>query len=428
MNTSTRAIALLASLALLACAQTPEPEAKPAADPDQATAAAKADGVSNVWTTIVGELPLDGYVKAPIDYPDWFHGYTLELQAGQSVLFDVAATEDGYARIYGPAVAWSNGEPLFGKPIAKGDTDPRDGAWGADVTLEIAETGTYLFLYGPKYTWEAHYTLTATCVGGCDSEVRCDGDDACAADEYCGHNGVVCFTTPCDVAYDICKPREPAFAWCDRDRVCADGYVCGPDSTCVKPPPATGCETTDDCAEGFCKCDDMSCTTRSCAAYSAEGEGCGGFVPANMVRMCEPELQCVAPMWIADIPGRCGVQVTVQQLLDDPKAWDGRFVAIDGFVANSLAYCTKMACSEANPCCNTCGAEQRVYDAELEYPAYNQGIGLLEDGDRWSCNGNECTWSDNCTAEAGRWLLAGWFHYDGEYDLSLAITSKYKGF
>jgi|GEM_PF-2479963 len=421
--------AIVAIFSIVACADAGGVD-KPEADPDVATlSVGKADAVSNWWTTIAGSLELGGDLKDSIAYPDWFKGYTLELEAGQTVEFLVTATEEGWVRLYGPSHKTVDGQPRFKKALVKSYAvqGGHGELFASAFQVEVEEAGTYMLLYGPRYVWNATYKMKAECVGGCVPDDACFGDDECGAGEYCGHNGVMCITTPCDVSYDICKPAEAEGAWCDRDAMCAEGTVCSPEtSTCTAPKvPGDGeCETTADCAEGFCGCVDAECSSRICKPWQTEGQSCGGFTLPHYYTQCDPSLTCSSPYWIADLPGICSVQVTPEELYANPEAYDGRVVAVSGNILTGYAMCTKMACWEDNPCCNQCGAQQKLYASE-KFPNDEDGIALVgEDGTTYGCGGNECNYQDSCSADEGEVLIIGTFNV-GEYELRLDVQTKW---
>lgn len=413
---------LAASLAVGACAA-PD-AAKPAADPDVATLESKADGISNWWTTIVGALEVGDSLKRDIDFPDWFHGHTLELEAGQTIEFSVTANADGYVRVYGPSHKTVNGSPRFKKAVVKSfaKAGPADTLAAAAFTVEVQESGTYMLVYGPRWVWSAQYKVKADCVGGCLPDDACGADGECLEENYCGHNGVVCFTTPCDVAYDICKPREAAGAWCDRDQVCQVGLFCNTaEGVCEAPIDDGTCDSNDDCSDGFCGCIDATCSSRICKPWQQEGQSCGGFTLPHFHTQCGPGLTCASPYWVADLPGVCAIQASPKALYDDPEAFDGHVVAVTGNILTGYAMCTKMACWEDNPCCNNCGASQKLYGA-AEFPNGEAGMELVgADGASYGCGGNECTYLDQCTADDGEALVIGTFSYSSADSLTLDI-------
>lgn len=154
---------------------------KPQADPD-AEMTGKADSLSNWYTSIEGEL--EGSVQSSIDYPDWFHGYTLELEAGTTWRIRVGASASGLVRVYGPSFAtYSNGRPYFTRSIARANINTRRSG-EVEFDLPVDTSGTYMVVYGPRYQWNASYTMDVDCVDGCDEVEGCVSDSDCA-DGWC---------------------------------------------------------------------------------------------------------------------------------------------------------------------------------------------------------------------------------------------------
>ena len=170
-----------------------------------------------------------------------------------------------------------------------------------------------------------------------------------------------------------------------------------------------------------------SCTA-NCEQIAAEGEECGGFVPVELFKTCEPQFECVAPHGIiADIPGRCGVYATVAELLANPAAYDGHYVAVRGEIQRRVAACTKIACSVSNPCCNQCRAALNLFDEGMD-PAAVEGVYLTENGAALACSGNSCDYQNHCSIEGGDYWVSGWFTLDGGVTPTLAIDRRFDAF
>ena len=176
--------------------------------------------------------------------------------------------------------------------------------------------------------------------------------------------------------------------------------------------------------DGFCGCVDNACKTSVCKPFAGEGEVCGGFRMASAVTYCNSnEFTCVAPNFIADIGGRCGASTTVQALLANPTAFNGRYVALTGVVASAFPRCTLMACGPQNPCCNACSAPLALWDNAAQVHTI-AGLGLVVDGIPQSCGGNSCDFDDHCSMEQGSYFIGGWFSWDG-FSGSLEVTQRY---
>jgi len=357
------------------CQESEDPSGqKPEANPDHEFVGDRADGLSNQWTTLKGSLNGTDTVMANIDYPDWFHGYTLELQAGQSIDIQVAVSATSVVRFYGPAthIGW-DGRAKFGRALFAQDVPSN---YMVSFDHKASRAGTYMVVVGPKFVWRAQYAITTA------TELRCGADSDCPSDMMCEHNGVVCITTPCDVSYNVCVP-------------------------------APACEFDEDCTNSWCGYTEDG--GRICKGYVAEGEQCGGFRMAHLVEQCPPELICAAPYdIIADIPGTCAyAEVTVAELVADPRQYDGRVVLVRGALMPGHGYCTKMACPDTNPCCNSCGSQMLLVDSLADSPG--SGIEFRDNGEVLGCSGNECNFMDACNDETGNTWTLGTFHHDPQW-------------
>jgi hypothetical protein len=120
------------------------------------------------------------------------------------------------------------------------------------------------------------------------------------------------------------------------------------------------------------------------------------------------------------------IAVTAAELEQNPQAYDGRKVEVTAEPKALAATCTKMACSQANPCCNRCSAGFKI----------GQSIALEgAGGEAYGCGGNECTWRSSCkpfgSSDPGEYVLRGTFRAR-ELDSVLVVESRraahcYKG-
>lgn len=418
--------ALVSGLLSAACTDSTAIE-KPQVEPNFDLQIGKADSVSNTYTRIVGPLSLGKTIHDDVDYPDYYLGRTIELRAAQKIHVKVVATRKSEVRFYGPSKGMVNGVPTFGAAVYKGTTKNKSGKQTLDLDISAKAAGSYLIVYTPVTEWDGGFDITAECKANCLRENECLSNDSCGADQFCGDNGVRCIRAPCDVNYNICRPRGAAGASCTEDRACQEGLSCGDGGLCAvvgNVEIGGACSDTALCANGFCGCADNSCATRVCKPFAAEGEVCGGFRMASAVTFCDTnQFDCVGPVFIADIPGRCGERTTVAALLANPTAFAGHYVAIVGTVAARGPICTKMACSPANPCCNQCGASLLLWDSAAQVNA-SAGLALNVDGVTQGCSGNECTVMDHCSMEEGSYFIGGWFSWDG-YTGTLKVSQRY---
>jgi hypothetical protein len=181
---------IAAAMLTAACGEHNHPiDVKPAADPDDGLVSTddRADRISNRYTSIVGTAEIGVRVEGTIDYPDWFHGYLVELEAGDEVRFRLTSGERSIVRLYGPAryVAW-NGRPLFARHEVSEIMQPGGGSWATDFVYEPRESGLFLIVTGPLDVWSAKYDIELTCVGGgCMPQAdTCQTNDDCE-DGFC---------------------------------------------------------------------------------------------------------------------------------------------------------------------------------------------------------------------------------------------------
>lgn len=421
-------------------------DTKPVTDPD-AQLTGKADHLTNWYTTLMGELPLNDVVFGEIDYPDYYHGYTIELEEGQVLQFTTWADAVGTVRLYGPALPDTRGRLRFASSAARERATRNGERYVSEFDFEVERPGTYMLLYGPDYVWHSKYEMSTKCIAGCD-----DGAEITVADiisdpaRYSGRTITITgnvLAEPAICTKMACTEENPCCNSCgagqsvydgndplnekglalgqDGERLSCGGNECTYADNCTVESgryEITGevvlgrfenhfeiasmtrvtesCVDHDDCADGWCRQKDWDTDEKECVPFQPEGAHCGGFTPPHMAESCPPDLQCVFRPFIADAPGTCRRNVTVADITANPDAFDGLRVNIDGHVTTGPARCTRMACSEANPCCNSCGASQEISDV----PASGQGISLAgADGSNFGCSGNECTYADNCDIE-----------------------------
>ncbi len=443
---------------------------KPAANPD-AELTGKADRLSNWYTEIRGELVAGEVVEGEIGYPDWFHGYTVELEAGTTQRIRVQASAEGLVRLYGPSIAtYSNGRPYFTRAAHRGNTaEELRGYHVAEFEFEVERSGTYLVVYGPRYVWNANYDVLAGCVAGCEVDTtveslleepsRYDGMQV-NVQGWVNLGYVACTRMACTPENACCNrchgalnlhadegTRQGGIALTEEDiRYACSGDNCNPEATCSVEPGeyriggiftinqwgepsievtsreaiASGCTSNDECTDGWCRATDSTSNSRECVPFVGEGESCGGFTLPHMYESCSPELSCVFRPFVADAPGTCRHNVTVAELEANPTEWDGVRVNIDGHIQNEPAICTQMACPPENPCCNQCGAGQVLVDGAS---ATGASLVLEQNGETFACGGNNCDYDQNCTVDpTGKYRVVGVFR-TGQYQNMIEVES-----
>jgi hypothetical protein len=162
------------------------------------------------------------------------------------------------------------------------------------------------------------------------------------------------------------------------------------------------CSDDNACTDGFCGCLDSACSGKVCKPWAQWGDSCGGFVPPEYESRCHPDLRCAGGNMAIDMPGKCTKLATVAEILADLDTFEDRPVFVNGFVQNVNQYCSKNMCMPDNRCCNYCGAEQRLFDEEIELttdPATGLGLRNVNDEENYRCSGSNCDYLDNCTVD-----------------------------
>lgn len=167
------------------------------------------------------------------------------------------------------------------------------------------------------------------------------------------------------------------------------------------------CSNDADCAPaGWCR--ETQAGGRACTPWATEGDFCGGFVIPWSRQRCEPRLTCMDrnPL-LADAPGTCLIPATVADLTTNPRTYAGHVVGVrTGYVQTGIPSCTRIACSQMNPCCNTCNSTQVLADTS----SASAIVRLVSPmGVNYACAGNECDYQDNCDLPIGRYRVFGTF-------------------
>ncbi len=320
----------------------------------------KADILTDWYVDQVGFFELGSSEKFSIGYPTWFQGHLVELSAGQTIDFLVTSKDRSLVRLYGASYGTWGDEYLFERSIIASQTTPENEIYASRFTAEVENNGVYMLVVGPLSVWDTEYKFKADCVGGCD-------------DEEVG-----------------------------------------------------SCEDDGDCSEGnWCACTEVGgCEDRACKPYAAEGESCGGHVPAHLATRCAPDHQCLGHGLAFDLPGVCAAVVTVPQLQANPELYDGRMITTEGYVEAPFAICTQQACSFENMCCNSCGAEQALFNTAGDAQSI-EGVLLKKDDEAWRCGGSNCDWANNCTVNTGSYWLGGRFEVGQFGRMTLDIEDYY---
>jgi len=99
--------------------------------------------------------------------------------------------------------------------------------------------------------------------------------------------------------------------------------------------------------------------------------------------------------------------VTIDDLVKSPVKYSGAYLKIGWNIAADSPICTKIACGNDNPCCNTCYSK-------LFLNISNFKIYLLGNGMNIGCQGNECDFTQKCAPALSEnmYLLWGKFIYN----------------
>lgn len=145
-----------------------------------------------------------------------------------------------------------------------------------------------------------------------------------------------------------------------------------------------------------------SCVTGGCSGQLCVNEA---DYPGGLVSTCEwkPEYACIKKQKCGAINGSCGwsptpeseacfaelkcsvfgyPKVTLDALVGNMAAYDGKNVMVCGNLLREPMMCTLMGCVYPNSCCNSCGGGF----------AFNDSVSVegKTDGKSWGCGGNEC--------------------------------------
>lgn len=153
------------------------------------------------------------------------------------------------------------------------------------------------------------------------------------------------------------EPEEPAETCVETG---CSGQLCVPES---QAPLVTTCEWRPEYA-----CLDLT----SCGPNGAGGACAWEQTPEYQA--CLDDARCTVPGY---------PRATAAEIEADMAAWDGRAVMVCGSLDLAGPYCTRIACSLENPCCNRCGATFRLSD--------RIAVSRPSEDAEWGCTGDECS-------------------------------------
>jgi hypothetical protein len=137
--------------------------------------------------------------------------------------------------------------------------------------------------------------------------------------------------------------------------------------------------------------------------------GCATDADCASGETCNTNIQCIrAPCFnLCESPNAGYTDVTVAELETNRSSWTGQKVRVVAEPNAHGAACTRRACSQANPCCNTCSGSLTIGNGIALFDANDQPMG---------CRGNECNWQDTCdpfpAQDGGEYEIRGVFTMD----------------
>ncbi len=180
-------VSFLVSFSFLPACAVDDYGSKPETDPDSSLLdTGKSDRVTRNYVAFQGAIEANSSVDASIDYPDWLHGYTFQAEAGDNISVYISTDEFGYFFVYGPSHRTApDGTPRFRRALHRAYTDASSDGYRAGFDLAAEESGTYLVVYGPAYSWSADYHIEINCAD-CSLPEQCLDDNECGSGEFCG--------------------------------------------------------------------------------------------------------------------------------------------------------------------------------------------------------------------------------------------------
>lgn len=170
-------IALLAAALLSAgCGQTQrDPQMPPlpqGANEDGLadTLGMKADGLTNWFVVEKGTLDLGATVTGLTSPKEWFHGYTIKLDAGTTLGLEAFGGGWGNLHLY---MQGRNGK--YGAPVKRAYLayDAKTQGYRATFAYTAKSAGVYLVVIGSYWSSNYKYEVVASCKGGCPVKPHC---------------------------------------------------------------------------------------------------------------------------------------------------------------------------------------------------------------------------------------------------------------
>jgi hypothetical protein len=197
------------------------------AELDQSLQDGKYDKTSNSLATWMGSLDADDFVQAKTSSAKRYHGYTLELAAGQKIGFKVTSKKASKVKVYGPATS-TGAKPKFASALVTKTLSGSAGAYSASFEVTASKAGLYGIVYWPTSSSSSNYTITSSCVAGC-SVCQAAFDECDGGEGFCG-----CLDSNCDGL--ACKPYAQEGDFCGGFTLPQYHQLCDPSLDCVTSP------------------------------------------------------------------------------------------------------------------------------------------------------------------------------------------------
>ena len=260
-------VCIALGLAVSACADVATDDTKqPASMPGQLDGAGKGDWRTNFYTDFRGEVRTDDTRFDTYDPArgNYYQGYTVALEAGDTVDLRVGAVSRGFDAVmgvYGP----QRPSGQWGGLIAANDDSPEGGTLNSYVRLEVEFTGNYLVLVR-EYNWNVgDLFVQVGCVAGACEDVC----QPVLCDLYCEFGNQIdtdgCEVCACNAAASCQWVTPPANVRCAGIQTFAQNPD---DNTCCEYP--SPCNVP---AEW-----ETFSTAAACQGLAAEGEACSMYV------------------------------------------------------------------------------------------------------------------------------------------------------
>lgn len=158
-------------LSLMACGGQELPPL-PEGFEDSSLVDGKADTLTRWFTEIKGDIDFNATIGGKTSYKSWFHGYTVDLGAGDEIAVKAAGTYYGLIRVYGPQKASGSWGSV--KASSWINYDAAQQAFGGAISsFKAKAAGTYLLLVGSPWDPSYSYNVSVGCSSGHCGDAFC---------------------------------------------------------------------------------------------------------------------------------------------------------------------------------------------------------------------------------------------------------------